>query len=345
MQLKTLLKHLDLTTLQLLLSIHQHGTLTQAARREAIAVSAASKRLHELERALGEALFVRERSGMTLTRTGEILLRHARDMILSAQRLNSELGECGAHAPQPVRVAANLSAIIQFFPDDLNRFMAAHPCVHIKLNEMPSSSVPQTIRDGNADLGICTNPDLADAGVELHPYRRDRLVLVTRGDHALARCASVPFVDTLDTDYIGLQGNCWVTRQSQRAASAAGRTFKARVHVSGFDALCRMVQAGVGVGLVPYEVFRAIGQPLGLHAVALDDAWAVLQLQIAVPRGQPLSGDTALLLDHLRRVGRDADAGPADAPLRLLSPASSASPASAPARLPQRHDAMLGAAA
>ncbi|NML31727.1 LysR family transcriptional regulator [Paraburkholderia antibiotica] len=336
MQLKTLLKHLDLTTLQLLLSIHQHGTLTHAARREAIAVSAASKRLHELEQALGEPLFLRERSGMTLTLAGEIVLMHAREMISSAQRINAELSERGLREHRTVRVAANLSAIIQFFPDDLNRFMELHPDIQIKLNEMPSSNVLQTIRDGNADLGICTNPDFMDECTHLHPYRRDRLVLIARSTHPLAQRPSVSFVDTLDTDYVGLQSDCWVNRRCQRAASAVGDAFKVRVQVSGFDALCRMVQAGVGVGLVPYEVFRSIGQPLGLVAVTLDDAWAVLELQIAVPRSQPMSVQTAMLLDHLRRTARDEPSGTGDAPCRLPPPA---------ARMLHRHDALRGAAA
>jgi DNA-binding transcriptional LysR family regulator len=175
-----------------------------------------------------------------------------------------------------------------------------------------------------------------DDCVTLHPYRRDRLVLVAPRGAAIAQRASLPFVDTLDSDYIGLQSDCWVSRRSQRAASEAGYTLKMRVQVSSFDALCRMVQAGVGVGLVPYEVFRAIGEPLGLVAVQLDDAWAVLELQIAVPRCPAMSADTAMLLEHLRHAARDAASGAGKAAFRL--PPSSA-------RLPPRHDPMMGAAA
>lgn len=336
MQLKTLLKHLDLTTLQLLLSIHQHGTLTQAARQEAIAVSAASKRLNELERALGERIFVRERTGMTLTLVGEILLLHAREMISSAQRINTELSERGLCAQKAVRVAANLAAIIQFFPDDLSRFMELHPGIPIKLNEVPSSGVLQAVSDGDADLGICTNPDGVDDGLQLHEYRRDRLVLVVRGDHAFAQRARLSFADTLEADYIGLQGECWVGRQSQRAAEAAGAMLKLRVQVSGFDALCRIVHAGVGVGLVPYEVFRAIGQPLGLAAVELDDAWAVLQLHIGVPRNRPMAVETVMLLEHLRRTARGVHPGAFD--MALSRPPFAA-------RMPRQAEAMLGALA
>ena len=57
---KSLIRRLDLITLQLFVAVHEEGTLTRAASREAIAVSAASKRLMELEEALGISLFVRK---------------------------------------------------------------------------------------------------------------------------------------------------------------------------------------------------------------------------------------------------------------------------------------------
>ena len=65
MTLKNLLRRLDLTTLQLFLAVYEEGTLTRAAEREAIAVSAASKRLLELEQAVGATLFERKARGMS----------------------------------------------------------------------------------------------------------------------------------------------------------------------------------------------------------------------------------------------------------------------------------------
>lgn len=305
MQLRTLLKHLDLTTLQLLRSIRQDGTLTRAADREAIAVSAASKRLQELEQALGVPLFVRESKGMTCTFAGEMVLYHASEMISSAQRIAAALSEQGARARKTVRIAANLSAIIQFLPEDLHRFIELHPAIHIELSEMPNTGVLQAVRSGAADLGICVRSDVDDDCVHCYPYCRDRLVLVAPRGHALARQGSIAFAATMDADHIGLQSDSWINRRVQRAASAAGYKLKMRAQVSGFDALCRMVHAGLGVGLMPYDVYCSIGQPLGLAAVDLDDSWAVRELQVAVSSSPSMSCATAALLEHLRLAARD----------------------------------------
>ncbi|WP_163020434.1 LysR family transcriptional regulator, partial [Pseudomonas viridiflava] len=90
---KQLIRRLDLVTLQLFVAVHEEGTLTRAASREAIAISAASKRLVELEVVLGIPLFPRTAKGMTLTAAGETLLHHARRMLTEVEKVGIELGE------------------------------------------------------------------------------------------------------------------------------------------------------------------------------------------------------------------------------------------------------------
>lgn len=116
MQLNNLIRRLDLVTLQLFVAIHEEGSLTRAAARESIALSAASKRLNELEAALGSPLFARQARGMSLTPAGETLLHHARRMLFNLEKIGLELGEHLQGVRGYVRMLANLSAIIQFLP-------------------------------------------------------------------------------------------------------------------------------------------------------------------------------------------------------------------------------------
>jgi DNA-binding transcriptional LysR family regulator len=75
-----------------------------------------------------------------------------------------------------------------------------------------------------------------------------------------------------------------------------------RIHVPGFDAVCRMVQAGMGVGVIPRAVFEALGKPLGLVGIVLSDDWAERELRIVVRDPAALSPVTRLLFDYLRSV-------------------------------------------
>ena len=93
------MSRLDLKTLRLFAAICEAGTLNGAARRAAIAPSAVSKRLAELERALGCALLTREPRGMRPTPAGETLLHHTHRMLASAEQMALELAE-HAHGAQ-----------------------------------------------------------------------------------------------------------------------------------------------------------------------------------------------------------------------------------------------------
>ncbi|MCY1404867.1 HTH-type transcriptional regulator GbpR [compost metagenome] len=299
MQLKNLIRRLDLVTLQLFVTVHEEGTLTRAAAREAIAVSAASKRLQELEEALGVALFVRQAKGMALTAAGETLLHHARRMLGNVEKIGLELGEHVQGMRGYVRMLANLSAIIQFLPEDLRGFVASHEQVKVDLEERPSDGVIQGVLDGAADIGICS-ADSDTRGLASVCYKHDQLVVVMRVEHPLAGEQSLDFADTLDFDYVGLHSASSINMRTHAAARKAGRVLRLRIHVPSFDAVCRMVQADMGIGILPRKAFELFGQSLGLCAVALRDEWAERELLLVVRDHASLSPVSRLLFEHLR---------------------------------------------
>jgi DNA-binding transcriptional LysR family regulator len=301
MALKNLLRKLDLTTLQLFLAVYEERTLTRAAEREAIAVSAASKRLLELEHAVGSALFVRKARGMELTPAGETLLHHARRVLRDIENIGIELAEHATGVIGYVRMMANLSAIVEFLPEDLRAFLAINERARIELEERPSGGVVGAVADSLVDIGICSG-DADTRGLHVTHYRHDRLVIVMRDDHPLAGRASVTFADTLDDDHVGLHAASSINMRTQLAARQAGRPLRVRIHVPGFDAVCRMVQAGMGVGVLPLDVYNAIGRSLRLTAVTLDEEWAARSLVIVVRDVDALSPVSRLLFDHLSSV-------------------------------------------
>ena len=273
---KNLIRRLDLITLKLFVAVYEEGTLTRAAAREAIAVSAASKRLMELEEVLGIGLFLRNAKGMLLTAAGETMLHHARRML-------SDLEKMG-------------------LPEDLHAFVATHELVKVDLEERPSNGVVQGLVDGVADIGICSE-DTDTQGLHSAPYRRDELVVVMRDDHPLAGHQQVAFEDTLGSDYIGLHAASSINMRTQNAARAHGRPLRVRIHVPGFDAMCRMVQADMGIGVLPRKAFDLLGPSLGLRAVGLSDEWARRTLILVVRDTAALSPVSQLLFDHLQSHG------------------------------------------
>ena len=301
-------RRIDLTSLQLFVAVCELGSIGRAAEREFIAASAVSKRLSDLETAVDTALLYRHSRGVTLTPAGESLLHHARTVLFGLERMQSELGEYAGGVRGHVRMHANISAIVQFLPEDLGSFARAHPQIKIDLQEHLSSAVLQAVREGAADLGIChtasgagasTAAAVAGTDLDSRPYRSDRLLLVVPEGHALAGRGALAFEEVLDWDIVGLHANSSISLALRAAAAAAGRTLRQRIQVTGLDAMCRMIDNGLGVGVLPDQAFalmRGVGR---LQSVALQDAWAARELRLVARDFGALPATARLLVEHL----------------------------------------------
>jgi DNA-binding transcriptional LysR family regulator len=296
-----LVRRIDLTTLRLFIAICEEGNLTRAAHREAIAPSAVSKRMHDLEQALQVVLFERQPNGMTLTPAGESLLHHARVTLPNIEKIALDMAEHARGVRGHVRMLANLSSIVEFLPDDLPGFFRSHELVRLDLQERPSAEVVRGVEEGVAEIGICS-ADVTTRSLERYSYRKDRLVIVVKSDHPLARATKVAFADTLDYDHVGLFATSSIYLRSQYTAQQIGKSIRLRVHVPGFDAVCRMVQAGMGIGLIPNRAFDVLSHGMDLSAVELSDDWADRELVLVARDPAGLSTTSQLMLDHLRQV-------------------------------------------
>ncbi|WP_276606547.1 LysR substrate-binding domain-containing protein [Ramlibacter rhizophilus] len=302
---RSFIRRLDLTSLQLFMAAGELGSIGRAAEQESLANSAASKRISDLEDAVGTPLFYRRARGVELTPAGQTLLHHARAVQFNLERMQADLSDYAEGVRGHVRVHATISAIVQFLPEDLAAFAEHHREVRIDLSEHLSADVVRAVREGHCDLGICHLP--AEAGdLALRAYRQDRLVLAVPSGHALARLARVAFADTLDFDHLGLHSNSSINLAMSRAAHEAGRPLRLRMQVTGLDALCRMVQSGLGIGLVPDRAFELLAPMGGLEAVPLTDAWALRELQLVARDFATLPATARLLAEHLGAQVRTA---------------------------------------
>ena len=293
-------RRVDLTSLQLFVAVCEHGSIGRAAEHEFIAASAVSKRLSDLEATLQTALLYRHTRGVNLTPAGESLLHHARSILFSLDKMQAELSEYAEGVRGHVRIHANISAIVQFLPEDLGSFASQHPQVKIDLEEHLSMEVLRAVREGAADVGICHAAAAMANGLQVVPYRQDELVLIVPRGHALARRKSVAFEHTLDLDHVGLHSNSSIYLAMREAAARAGRAIRLRIHVTGLDAMCRMIHNGLGVGVMPRRAFDLMHGVGDLACVRLNDEWAIRSISLVARDFSTLPLTARLLVDHLR---------------------------------------------
>ena len=297
-------RRLDLTSLQLFVAVCELGSIGRAAEREFIAASAVSKRLADLETAVDTQLLYRHNRGVTLTPAGESLLHHARAVLFGLEKMQGELSEYADGVRGHVRIHANISAIVQFLPEDLGAFVRTHGQVKIDLEEHLSHQVIHAVREGATDIGIChtaaDGTDVAEGdALPSRPYREDNLVLVVPQAHSLPSDTAIFFEEALAYDMIGLHANSSIGVAMQRAAARNGQPLKLRMQVTGLDAMCRMIDNGLGIGLLPDRAF-ALMQGVGhLRAIGLQDDWARRALRIVARDFDTLPVTARLLVDHL----------------------------------------------
>ncbi|MBI2307268.1 MAG: LysR family transcriptional regulator [Rhodocyclales bacterium] len=288
----------NLTDLRLFVAVAEAHNLTRGAERAHLAPSSASHRLQQLEAALGTPLFIRRARGVELTRAGEALLRHARQVFAQLEQMHADLAPFAAGVRGHVALWANTHATHSFLPDDLAGFLRANPQVSVTLEEHTSPEIVMAVARGEVEVGVVAER-VEGAEVELIPYRADRLVLITPAAHPLAAKASTRFADVLDHPFVMLHAGSAIHTFTMNAAAALGRHLNVRIQVRSFEAVCRMVGTGVGLGLVPKSAVPSGGLREPPTVVELDEPWAQRDLQVCVRKRAALSGFAAALVDSL----------------------------------------------
>jgi DNA-binding transcriptional LysR family regulator len=288
----------DLSDLRLFLSVVEAGSITHGAERLHLAIAAASTRIRNMEAALGTALLHRQRQGVQPTPAGRTLVHHARVLLQQAERMHGGLAQYAGGIRGQVRLLSNTNALTEFLPEPLSDFLASHPQVNIDLEERLSDEIVAAVAEGIADIGIVAGT-VEVAGLETLPFRTDRFVLVVSLDHQLSAVEHITFGEALDFDFVGLDRTSALQRFLAEKAERIGRRLKLRVQLRSFDAVCRLVECNVGIGVVPATTAERHSRTMSIHKIELTDDWAVRRLTICVRREADLPIYARELVRHL----------------------------------------------
>ena len=301
------LARFDLVSIRLAVACAQTGSLTAAARDSHLALAAASRRIRELEGALGDTLFERHARGLLPTPAGRVFVKHGLTLLQTMEQLGTELADLRLGLSRHIRLCASSAAITQFLPPLLARYAQLHPQVRVELEEQVSEAVVLALREGRTDVAVFVEgPDISGLNTQL--FRTDELVLVLQATHRLA-ASKVPiaFADTLDEEWISLTAGAAMLQQQQQAALAANRPLKLRMQVRSFDAVCHMVASGLGIAVLPKGASWPILKGMKLGWRPLADAWARRRLLVATAGGER-DASIASLLDFLAQTSQNAKA-------------------------------------
>jgi DNA-binding transcriptional LysR family regulator len=292
--------HFDLLDLRLFVYVAEESNLRKGAERACISLAAASTRIKQLEDNIGAKLFYRKPQGVELNPAGEALLHHARMVLQQVEHLKVDLREYASGIKGHVRILANTTSISSALPAALASFLARHPDVSIDLHERLSHEIVIAINEAHADIGLVAG-NVDTEGLEVRDFVGDELVVVVPQGHRLAQSKDgrTSFVDTLDEHHISLAEGSALASFLPPLARAIGRQLTFRIQVSSFESICLLVEAGVGIGIIPRSSALRHARTMKVQIVRLADEWAKRETKIVNRARAPLPKLAEELVRHL----------------------------------------------
>jgi DNA-binding transcriptional LysR family regulator len=293
----------DLVDLQLFVAVADSGSITRGAERASLALASASARIKGLETDLGVALVRRRRRGIELTAAGENLRDHARIIMHNVAVMQGDISGFASGVKASVHLLANTSGLSEHLPKALAAFLREYPDISLDVEERESGDIVGAIINGAADLGFAAEHALPE-NLERFVFGEDHLMLVAprRGEFSGRR--QLDFIEVGDCDFVGLTNATALAIHIGKHAARLGMRLRVRARLRDFDAICRMVSAGVGVAVMPEAAARRCAQSMPLALLSIRDPWANRRLVICARSFRSLPKPARLLVEHLRKAAR-----------------------------------------
>jgi len=292
--------HFELSDIRIFIHVAESPSLTQGARRAHLSTAAISARIKALENQLGTRLLYRDSRGVTLTPAGAKLLKHARFIMRQVDYVKSEFAEYESGMFGHIRIFANTTAVTEFLPELLAQFLSQHPAITVDLQERLSRDIVRGVLDGSADLGLIAGPVEAQ-GLEVIHYSTDRLLLALPKGHPLAKKKSITLAETLDYPQISFREGSTLFDLVTAQVERLGRTFPTRIQVSSYEAICRMIETGVGIGIIPESAAQRHCRTMRLVTRPLKEPWAIRERSMLVRELEAMPGCVKELVERLRK--------------------------------------------
>ena len=248
---------MDLTTLKMLVSVAERGSLTAAAEERHLTQPALSIRLRKLQAELGVKLFEARGRGVRLTRAGEIVLEYARRFAGLEAELGRELVDLEGLARGSIAMGTIDAASSYVMPRVFSRFRERYPAIDIAVEITSTVPLLKALRQGRLDFVIGTLPIDRGKDLEVHPIYRERLLLIAPPSHRLARKRSCEPSELAGEPFISFHEGSITRRLIERSLARRGVVPRVTIATDSPEAIRNLVAAGLGLAVLPEPVVRA----------------------------------------------------------------------------------------
>lgn len=247
---------MDIRQLKAFVAIAETHTFTAAAERVHVTQAAISMQIRQLEGEAGMPLFVRTPRRVVLTEAGEKLLERARAILREHDAALNELAALAGAEQGRLRIGS-ASAMVSTdpLPRILKEVRRRHPKAEVSVTSGTSVALVQQILAGELDIGFVSLPVEA-RGIETELLGSDELIAIASPRHKLAKQRVISAFALASEHLILGQRGGNTRRLIDEFFAEAGVRPKVTMELSRLAAIKRMVEADMGVGIVPRQSAR-----------------------------------------------------------------------------------------
>ena len=256
---------IELRHLRYFLEVARHEHVSRAADALHVTQSTLSHQITQLEALLGTQLFDRIGRGIQLTDAGRTFSDYARRALEEVDEGQFALDGLRDLVRGRVRIGAIHTYNTTLLPAVIAEFAQTYPGIHISVEDLPAPDIAAQVGSGALHLGLSfATPGRAD--VEVEPLFSERLMLVVRDDHPLARRKSVS-ARMLAGLRLTVQTERFLSRRIINAQLGTWIADNIWLEMSSIDAMLETIRLQGQTAAILFE--RTIGRESGLRQIEI----------------------------------------------------------------------------
>ena len=286
-------------------TVAELGTIREAAKRLHVSASAINRQILNLEELIGEPVFERRRTGMILTEAGDIVFRHCRSTLQDFARMQGEIDARRGRVTGTVQILTLDSMTVQFLPQAIARFHAAHPLVEIHVRSTDPGRTFRDLSRGEADMGFGFH-DPTKAGVSVVERIRTPVLVLMHPEHALAHETMLSLEQCAHHSLIYQYHSTAVDSILGEEVQALREKSSPVVMSNTLNLMKNLILEGVGIALYTAVGFLDEISEGRIVAVPIDNRrLSELEMALMVPKNRLSTVAAAALTSHLQEQLRE----------------------------------------
>ncbi len=261
---------MQIESLKVFCDLAETESFTKAAQINNVTQSAVSQQISSLERIFKALLIERSKKRFRLTREGQVLYEHSKQVIQTYDQLHSRLQEIKEIISGTIRVATIYSIGLHDLPPYIKKFLKSYPTVNVHVEYRRANQVYEDVIGNVVDLGLVAYP-VKDSKLEVVPLCKDELVLICHPNHPFAKNKTVKLKSLSGQNFIGFEPDIPTRKALDKILKEHGVHVHHVMEFDNIETVKRAVEIDAGVAVVPQNTVIQEVAKQTLARVNFDD--------------------------------------------------------------------------